>query len=207
MFCSKSDARASSTWRDRWPRNTYAVNFLQQRRSMATNLPPASDLRKFYDLVEDIEIAMMTTRRHDGHLRSRAMATQRRAAGADLWFVTLDDAEKLNDLEHDPHLNLAYYRDSNREWVSVSGVAVISKDRAKIAELYAPDWKMWFPDNGDSRAGSADDPRITLIGVTVHAAEFLEVNKPMPVLLYELAKGWITGKEPEFGEMHEFEKR
>ena len=29
---------------------------------------------KFYDLVEDIEICMMTSRRRDGHLRSRPMA-------------------------------------------------------------------------------------------------------------------------------------
>ena len=47
-----------------------------------------SELEKFYELVDDIEIAMMTTRRPDGHMRSRAMATQKRAAGADLWFVT-----------------------------------------------------------------------------------------------------------------------
>jgi general stress protein 26 len=167
----------------------------------------AGELEKLYALIEDIEIAMLTTRRRDGHLRSRAMATQRRAAGADLWFVTLNDAAKLDDIAHDPHVNLAYYRDSNREWVSVSGLASVSRDRATIDELYAPDWKMWFPDNGDPRAGSADDPRITLIGVNVHAAEFLEVNKPMPVLLFELARGWVTGKEPNLGEMHAIEKR
>jgi general stress protein 26 len=69
---------------------------------------PTADLTKFYELVEDLEIAMMTTRRRDGHLRSRAMATQRRAAGADLWFVTLSGAAKLDDLAADPHLNLAY---------------------------------------------------------------------------------------------------
>ena len=66
---------------------------------------------------------------------------------------------------------------------------------------------MWFPDNGDPRSGSADDPRIVLIGVTVHAAEFLDVTKPMPVLLFELVKGWVTGKEPELGEMHSVERR
>jgi general stress protein 26 len=55
-----------------------------------------------------VEIAMMTTRRADGHLQSRAMATQKRAAGADLWFVTLDNTAKLRDLEADPHINLSY---------------------------------------------------------------------------------------------------
>ena len=161
-----------------------------------------TDLARFYDLVEDIDTAMMTTRRSDGHLRSRAMANQRRAHGADLWFVTTAGTAKLADLANDSHVNLSYYRDSNREWVSVSGVAAISQDRDKIHELYAPDWKAWFPNAGDPRHGSPDDPRMVLIGVTVHAAEFLEVDKPRPVLLFELAKGWLTGSEPELGQMH-----
>jgi general stress protein 26 len=130
------------------------------------------------------------------------MANQKSASGADLWFVAAEGSNKLADLEHDPHINLAYYRDSNREWVSVSGVATLSRDRAKIHELYEPDWKIWFDENGDSRHGTKDDPRMVLIGVTVHAAEFLEVDKPRPVLLFELVKGWMTGEEPEFGETH-----
>lgn len=66
-----------------------------------------------------------------------------------------------------------------------------------------PDWSIWFPKGGDPRRGTADDPRFVLIGVTVHAAVFLEVNKPRPVLLYELVKNWLTGTEPTLGEMHE----
>ena len=60
------------------------------------------ELEKLYGYIDDIEIAMMTTRRADGHLQSRAMATQRRAEGADLWFVTLEDTQKLRDLSADP---------------------------------------------------------------------------------------------------------
>lgn len=161
-----------------------------------------SELEKLYAAIESIDTAMMTTRRPDGHLRSRAMANQKQADGADLWFVCRDGTAKLSDLKHDQHVNLTYYRSSNREWVSVSGTAIVSRDRAKIHELYAPDWKIWFPDEGDKRHGTPDDPRMVLIGVTVHAAEFLEVNS-RPVILYELVKGWLTGSEPEFGEMHE----
>jgi general stress protein 26 len=159
-------------------------------------------LEKFYSLVEDLDTAMMTTRRRDGHLRSRAMANQKRAPGADLWFVTADGSAKLEDLAADPHVNLSYYRDRNREWVSVSGVAAISRDRATVRALYAPDWKAWFGSEGDPRHGTPDDPRIVLIGVTIHAAEFLEVNKPAPVILFELVKGWVTGSAVELGEMH-----
>jgi len=160
------------------------------------------ELDKLYDHIDDIEIAMMTTRRPDGHLVSRAMATQKRAAGADLWFVTLDDTPKVREIEGDPHVNLSYYKDRTREWVSISGLASLSRDRAKIRELWAPDWAVWFPREGDPRHGTADDPRMALIGVTVHAAAFLEVDKPQPVVLYELVKGWLTGTSPELGEMH-----
>jgi len=52
------------------------------------------------------------------------------------------------------------------------------------------------------RHGTPDDPRMVLIGVDVHSAMFLEINKPKPLVYYELAKGWITGTEPEYGELH-----
>ena len=159
-----------------------------------------NELDKLYALIKEIKIAMMTTRRRDGHLESRAMATQKPASGADLWFVTTDGSAKLEDLASDPHVNLAFYKEW--EWISVSGLATISHDRDKIRELYEPDWKIWFAEEGDPRHGTADDPRMVLIGVDVHAAVFLEVGKPKPVVLYEMVKGWLTGTAPEIGEMH-----
>jgi hypothetical protein len=44
------------------------------------------------------------------------------------------------------------------------------------------------------------------IHVDVHAAVFLEVTKPQPVVLFELLKGWVTGSTREIGEMHRVEK-
>ena len=90
-----------------------------------------AELEKLYEHIDDIEIAMMTTRRPDGHLQSRAMATQKHADGADLWFVTLEGGQKLRDIAADPHINLSYYKDRTREWVSVSGFASITRDRQK----------------------------------------------------------------------------
>ena len=150
-----------------------------------------SEKDKLYSMIEDIDIAMMTTRRSDGHLRSRAMATQKRTEGADLWFVTCDGTAKLNDLAQDQHLNLTYYRESSKEWISVSGTATISHDREKVRELYATDWKAWFPDEGDPRHGTPDDPRMILIGVQVHAAEFIEVTTNR--------SRWFFTKSPRVG--------
>ncbi len=162
----------------------------------------STPLERLYALIDDIEIAMMTTRRPDGHLRSRPMATQKQAPGADLWFVAREGSGKLREIEGDPHVNLAYLQSSTMEWISVSGEAFLSRDRETIRQLHASDWAMWFPDEGDPRHGTPDDPRMVLIGVKVHAAEFLEVHQPTPVVLFELAKGWLTGTEPDVGEMH-----
>jgi general stress protein 26 len=166
-----------------------------------------AEMKKLYEQIDDIEIAMMTTRRADGHLQSRAMATQKRAPGADLWFVTQEGMPKLEDIERDPHVNLSYYKDRTREWVSVSGLARLTRDRETIHELYEPDWKAWFPDEGDPRHGTEDDPRSVLFGVDVHAAVFFEVDKPQPVVLYEFVKGLVTGDEPDIGKTHYVEKR
>jgi len=155
-------------------------------------------LDHFYDLVSDIEIAMLTTRREDGHLVSRPMATQARAAGADLWFVTSRETLKLGEIAHDAHVNLSYYKDRTREWISVAGVARVVNDRAKIKELYRPDWRAWFGAEGGDKDGTADDPRMVLIAVDIHLVHFLEVNKQQVVVLFELVKGMITGKRPDF---------
>ena len=106
---------------------------------------------------------MLTTRRADGHLVSRPMQTQERETGLDLWFMTNVETHKLDDLMADPHVNLAYYKDRSREWVSVAGLATVSTDQDLVRELYKPDWKAWLGDEGGDRDGSANDPRIALI--------------------------------------------
>ena len=167
------------------------------------NAPLGKKLEDLYDLIEGIEIAMFTTRRPDGHLVSRPMATQTQAEGADLWFVTDIESNKLDELALSPEVNLSYYRDRTREWVSVSGTATISQDRRAIHELYQPDWKAWFGDEGGERDGGPDDPRLALISVEVHSVSYLKVDKPKPLVLFEVAKAMVTGTPPNIGKERE----
>jgi general stress protein 26 len=99
-------------------------------------------------------------------------------------------------------VNLSFYKDRTREWVSVSGTAVLTDERATIEELYRPDWKAWFGDEGGAKDGSSKDPRLFLIGVKAASAHFMTVDKPQPVVLFDLLKGMVTGKAPEIGEVH-----
>jgi general stress protein 26 len=158
-------------------------------------------LDDLYDLIDGLEVAMMTTRRPDGHLVSRPMQTQKRSAGVDLWFVTSDETHKMDELEHDDHVNLAYYRDRTREWVSVSGTARLTKDRERIHELYQPDWRAWFGDKGGEKDGGPDDPRLTLILVEANSVVYLKQDRPTALVLFEVAKGMVTGEPPKTGDL------
>ena len=116
------------------------------------------------------------------------------------------ESHKLDELEADPHVNLAYYRDRTKEWVSVSGIAMVSQDRKVIHELYRPDWKAWFGDEGGARDGGPDDPRLALILVDVESVTYLKQDKPRPVILFELIKGMVTGKRPDLGEVRQVDE-
>jgi general stress protein 26 len=167
------------------------------------DVPLEKKLDDLYKLIDGIETAMFTTRRQDGSLVSRAMQTQRRTAGIDLWFMTNWNAEKLDEIVLDPHVNLSYYRDRTREWVSVSGRAIISRDRNLIRGLYQPDWKAWLGDEGGANDGSAEDPRIALILVTADSVTYSKKDRPMPVVLFNLVKGMITGEPPKVADLRE----
>lgn len=170
----------------------------------AEAVPVQKKLDDLYALIDGIETAMLTTRRRDGSLVSRAMQTQRRTAGADLWFMTNAESEKFEDLAVDPHVNVSFYRDRTREWVSVSGHAILSKDRDLIDSLYKPDWKAWLGDQGDGkRDGGPHDPRIALILVEADSVVYSKNNRSMPLALFQVVKGMVTGEPPKVADLRE----
>lgn len=167
-----------------------------------TSTPTEKKLSDLYDLINDIEVAMLTTRRADGDLVSRPMHPQKeRLDEADLWFVTSDQTHKLDELDTDPHVNLAYVRKHGGDWVSVSGTARISKDRSLIHRLYAKSWRAWFGDEGGNRDGGRDDPRITLIPVDARSVMYLKQTHSKPVVLFQVARGAVTGEPPKAGDL------
>lgn len=164
---------------------------------------PAEKVAELYRLIDGIQVAMFTTRTAEGDLVSRPMQVQGHepALDADLWFVTDVEAHKLDELRNDPHVNVSFYRDRTREWVSVSGRARIDLDRDKIHQLYQPDWRAWFEDQGGERNGGPDDPRLALIAVDAESVLYMVSDTPRPVVLFRLVKGIITGTQPDIGQM------
>jgi general stress protein 26 len=174
-----------------------------QDRNVDNEVPIEKKLDDLYALIDGIEVAMFTTRRPDGHLVSRPMQVQERTSGTDLWFMTNIESHKLEELESDPHINLGFYKDRTREWVSLAGTAIVSQDKKLIHELYKRDWKMWLGDEGGARDGGPDDPRIAIVLIEAHSVTYSKQNRPTPVVLFELAKGMITGAPPKVSDLRE----
>ena len=170
-------------------------------RNRDDEVPLEKKLDDLYALIDGIEVAMFTTRRADGALVSRPMQVQRRTAGTDLWFMTNVESHKLDDLTTDPHVNLGFYKDRTREWVSVSGRAVVSQDKRLIHDLYQPDWRAWLGDEGGARDGGPDDPRIALVLIEANSVIYSKKDRPTPLVLFELAKGIVTGQQPHVAAM------
>jgi general stress protein 26 len=177
-----------------------------QERNYDNEVPLEKKLDDLYTLIDGIEVAQFTTRRADGHLVSRPMQVQRRTAGSDLWFMTNGESHKLEELATDPHVNCAFYNSRTREWVSVSGTAVISRDKRLIHDLYQADWRAWLGDEGGERDGGPDDPRITLVLIDAHSVIYSKKDRPAPVQLFELAKGIVTGSTPKMSDVRSLDE-
>jgi general stress protein 26 len=171
-----------------------------QERNMDNEVPLEKKLDDLYTLIDGIEVAQFTTRRPDGHLVSRPMQVQRRTSGSDLWFMTNGESHKLEELATDPHVNCAFYNNGTREWVSVSGTAVISRDKQLIHDLYQADWRAWLGDEGGDRDGGPDDPRITLVLIEAHSVSYSKKDRPAALQLFSLAKGIVTGTPPKMSD-------
>jgi general stress protein 26 len=176
-------------------------------KSTDDDLSPAKKIEELYSLIEGIDIAMMTSRNFDGTLISRPMATQEKRPRVDFWFVTSTETHKVDEIQAQPEVNLAYYNNKSREWVSVSGTARIVTDRDLIRTLYKPDWRAWFGDEGGVRNGGPNDPRLVLIEVEAHEATYLKSHEPRAVQLFKVAKALITRDTPKIGDLRHVGKK
>jgi general stress protein 26 len=151
---------------------------------------------------------MLTTIEADGTLVSRPIATLASgpASQADLTFMTSTEPGKVDTLRGHAQVNASYLRSSTKEWVSVSGVARLSQDRARIHSLYKASWKAWLGDEGAPNDGGPNDPRIVLIDITAENVTYFKVDEPRPVVLFEVAKAMLTGEPAKVGEIRHVER-
>jgi len=140
---------------------------------------------KIYELIDDIEIAMLTTTEVDGSLRTRPMANQRADRAGSIWFFTEKDGSVIRNVEANPMVSLGYA--SSGAYVAVTGRAEMIEDRGLIDELWSEDVKAWFPKG-------KDDPNLTLLKVEPDVGEYWSFPSAPVSQVIGYVKAKLTGQ-------------
>jgi general stress protein 26 len=155
---------------------------------MANNT--AENIDRVWELMKKIGFAMLVT--HDGDkLRARPMSVHTEREQNTLYLLTDARHHKDEEIAANPSVNLSFADPGGQKYVSVTGIATISNDRAKIRELFSMPAKAWWK--------SADDPNIRVLKVEPDDAEFWD--SPGSIISYvKMAAAAVTGTRPDVGE-------
>jgi general stress protein 26 len=150
----------------------------------------SGDVSHAWELMKTITFAMLVTRDGD-KIRSRPMSAYVEPDANAIYFLTDARRHKDEEIARDHNVNLAFADTGGQKYVSVSGTAAISNDRAKIRELFSTAAKAWWKD--------AEDPNIRVLEVTPDEAEYWD--SPGTIVSYvKMAVAAVTGQRPTIGE-------
>jgi len=148
------------------------------------------DSDRAWELMKKIGFAMLVTRDGD-KLRARPMSAYLERENNAVYFLTDARRHKDEEIASNPNINLSFANASDQKYVSVTGTAVVSNDRAKIRELFSTPAKAWWD--------SAEDPNIRVLKITPDDAEFWD--SPGSVISYvKMAAAAVTGTRPDLGD-------
>ena len=155
-----------------------------------TNDNTARDAERAWDLMKKIGFAMLVTK--DGtRLRARPMSAYLERENNAIYFLTDARRHKDEEIARNPDINLSFADAGDQKYVSVTGTAVVSNDRAKIKQLFSTPAKAWWD--------SAEDPNIRVMKITPDDAEFWD--SPGSVISYvKMAAAAVTGTRPNLGD-------
>jgi general stress protein 26 len=111
---------------------------------MTEELSRQQAIDKVSEMIKGIRIAMLATVTPEGTIHSRPMATQRADFKGELLFLTRQESSKTDDIAHQSQVTLTCADSKGCRFVSLSGRAERSKDRATVHELWSPLYKAGF---------------------------------------------------------------
>jgi general stress protein 26 len=149
----------------------------------------ARNVDRAWELMKKIGFAMLVTR--DGEkLRARPMSAYLERDENTIYFLTDARRHKDDEIARNPGVNLSFADASSQKYVSLTGTAMVSNDRAKIKELFSTPAKAWWE--------SAEDPNIRVLKITPDDAEFWD--SPGTIISYvKMAAAAATGSQPDIG--------
>jgi general stress protein 26 len=124
------------------------------------NLSGIKAVEQIRTIVESAGSCFLCSAIHAGESNgARPMSVRKVDDDGNLWFLSAVDSHKNQEISVDSHVRLYFQGSSHSDFMYLNGTATVTRDRAKIDELWHPLIKTWFTEG-------KDDPRITVIKVT-----------------------------------------
>lgn len=160
----------------------------QQKEDNYKDLHGEDAVKKMKELSDKSNTCFFCTSIETGKpIQVRPMAVQQFDEQGNFWFLSSKDSNKNDQVKDDDHVQLLFQGSAHSDFLSVYGIASISKDKEKIKELWEPILKTWFTEG-------EDDPRITVIKVTPEQAYYWDNKHGNAVAFVKMAAGAVLGK-------------
>jgi general stress protein 26 len=134
-----------------------SINKQQPEHNMQ-DLAGAAAIEKMTALIKAAETCFFVTSTQGGAVDARPMSVLDVDKQGNLWFMSASDSHKNQELQTDAAVRLFFQGSPHSEFLHLEGRATVSRDKAKIKELWKFVLKTWFTEG-------EDDPRITVIKV------------------------------------------
>ncbi len=149
--------------------------------------------RKVWEMIREVEVAMMVTQDEEGRFRGRPMRASQKEFDGVLWFFTQADSPKVEEAREDERVLLAYSDPRGQNYVSIYGHAEVVRDAEMQKRLWSEPLRTWFP-------GGAEDPKVALLKVTCEGAEYWDAPSSAVAHVISMAKAMVTGKPANPGD-------
>lgn len=163
------------------------------------NLNAREAVAKIRELVGKAKTCFFCTASGEGESGgTRPMSVQKVDDEGNLWFLSADDSHKNEELAADPTVKLYFQGSAHSDFLALTGRATISREKAKIKELWEPIVNNWFTEG-------VDDPRITVIQVTPTGGYYWDTKHNIAVAGIKMMIGAAIGKTMDDsieGELH-----
>ncbi|MBC7684931.1 MAG: pyridoxamine 5'-phosphate oxidase family protein [Bdellovibrionales bacterium] len=123
------------------------------------NLAGEKAIKKMAELIKEAQTCFFCTSLKSGDVDARPMNVLEVDEQGNLWFMSASDSHKNQELQTDSSVRLFFQGSPHSKFLHLEGTATVSKDKARIKELWKFILKTWFTEG-------QHDPRITVIKVT-----------------------------------------
>ena len=152
------------------------------------------NVEKLIEMVKGVRVCMLiTNERNAENLSGRPMSISKIDDDGTIWFFTKSSSYKVDEIEESKKVSIAITNESSNNYLMIHATAKLVNDKTKMKELWSSILKAWFP-------LGLDDSDMTLIKVTPNEVNYWDSSSSKMVVLFNMLKAIVTGKEYAEGE-------